>query len=222
MMELIGERTKIFSDMEIGFKKETILENPPFSNWFRNEESRERLEKILDQLMNEVRSYVKPRAVLRVLRREETDIDRYDPPEPLLNSEFLAVGVVTIGETAGKGLNADKLYDSLVIDALENVALIEAERKVVLHLKGMADQEGLNTTRMVPPGSGRINWGTENQGFIFKNLEADKIGVVLTPSFVMVPKKSVSFVMGLGHDVEQAKDLFSCAGCDRLDCPYRV
>ena len=73
------------------------------------------------------------------------------------------------------------------------------------------------------PAIGRLTNGViENQEFIFKNLDASKIGVVLNQSFVMIPKKSVSFVMGMGHDIEQAKDLFSCAGCKRLDCPYRV
>ncbi|MFH1821614.1 MAG: hypothetical protein ABH852_04140 [Methanobacteriota archaeon] len=221
-MTLIDERTKVFSDIGIGFQREVILKTPPFTNWFKNEESKERLDKILGRTMKDVKSYIKPRAVLRVLRREETDIAAYAPPEELLKSEFLAVGVVTIGEKTSGKLNADRLYESLVIDALENVALIEAERKVVMHLKEIADREGLKTTRTIPPGSGRINWSTENQEFIFKNLGAWRIGVVLNSSFVMLPKKSVSFVMGMGHDIEQAKDLFSCAGCKRLDCPYRV
>jgi len=221
-MTLVDRETEIFEGLDVKLQKESFLKKPPFSSWFKSEGSRQRLEKVLDKVVEEVASYISPKAVIRVLCRDETDIAVYSPPGELLKSEFLAVGVVTIGERAGRDTGTGTLYEKIVVDALENVALIEAEHEVVMHLKGLADREGLKTTRMIPPGSGRINWGTENQQFIFKNLDAEKIGVVLTPSFVMLPQKSVSFVMGMGRDIEQAKDLFSCAGCLRLDCPYRV
>ncbi len=221
-MALADLGTEIFEGLEVDLKKEAFLKNPPFSSWFRSEGSKQRLEGILGEAMTEVRSYISPKAATRILRRGETDIAAYSPPGELLKSELLAIGVVTVGARAGRGAHRSSLYEELVVDALENVALIEAESKVVMRLKAMADAEGLRTTRMIPPGSGRINWGTENQQFIFKNLDAARIGVVLTPSFVMLPRKSVSFVMGMGRDIEQAKDLFSCAGCRRLDCPYRV
>lgn len=198
------------------------MNNPPFSNWVKDKEHQEKLEGLVSEFLREVQSYVSPKGIVNVLRREKTDIDGYAPPDPILKSEFLVVGVVTIGERADKTPMKDKLLDSLVTDALENVVLIKAQRKIIEFIKGEAEKSDLKTMRVIPPGSGRTEWGIENQESIFKNLEPEKIGVKLTPGYSIKPKKSLSFIMGLGHDIEQASDLFSCDGCKRLNCAYRT
>lgn len=222
LITVINEQMKIFNAIEIDLQKERILKNPPFSRWIKSGESQYKLEKLVEKLWKEVKSYLSPQAIYRILRREKTDINKYSPPEPLLKAEFLVVGIVTIGEQVEKNPKSKFLLESLVIDALENVALIQAQREVVEFIKKKAEQEDLKMTRIIPPGSGRINWGTENQEFIFKNLEPEKIGVQLTSSYSMKPIKSISFVIGLGGNIEQAKELFSCEGCKRLDCSYRT
>lgn len=93
---------KIFNDMEIDLQKERILKNPPFSRWIKSGESQYKLEKLVEKLWKDVKSYLSPQAIYRILRREKTDINKYLPPEPLLKAEFLVVGIVTIGEQGGK------------------------------------------------------------------------------------------------------------------------
>ena len=220
-MALIDEREKIFSDIPIDFHKEDILKVPPFSNWIKAGASKAKFEELLEKMEPEVGSYLSPKGMLRIIRRNEADLSPRAPPE-LLEADLLAIGVATIGEGAERHQRRGNLFEGLVTDALENVALLRAERQLVEFVRGQAEAGGLNLSRVIPPGSGRTSWSIENQRLVFQHLDAGKIGVRLSPSYSMKPQKSVSFVMGLGRNIEPAKNLYSCEGCRRLDCSYRT
>ena len=172
-MALMEEQVKIFDRIGIDFQKESILKRHPFSNWIKDEHFKEKLEKLADKTEEKVKSYISPKAIIHILPRREPSLNEYAPPE-LLKSDYLVLGVVTIGEQADKTPKGANLFESLVTDALKNVALIQAERKVVEFIMEIAEREKLNTTRIIPPGSGRTRWGIENQEFIFKNQQAEK------------------------------------------------
>ncbi len=220
-MVLMDEQTQIFRDIEVDLGKENVLKSPPFTRWIKNQESQVKLENLVDEMRNDIKKVITPQAIFKIIPREKTDIEKYTPPEPLLKSNFLAVGIVTLRGRTNGDLKVGSLMESLIIDSLKNVVLIQAQREIAGQIAKIAERESLKTTRAVPPGSGSMNWGIENQEFIFKNLESEQIGVQLTPSLIMKPTKTISFVMGLGHNIEQAKNLFSCEGCNRIDCDYR-
>jgi hypothetical protein len=68
-----------------------------------------------------------------------------------------------------------------------------------------------------------VDWAVGNSKYIFETLPAEEIDVQLTRSGLIEPTKSISSVIGMGPNVQQAPNLFSCAGCPRLqDCPYAV
>jgi hypothetical protein len=78
---------------------------------------------------------------------------------------------------------------------------------------------GLGTTSAMWPGSGDAEvWPTEQQKELFTLLgpAAERIGIVLTDSFLMVPNKSVS---GILFPTEH--DFRTCELCHRSDCPSR-
>lgn len=189
----------------------------------KREKTGKKTKRVIDELLDKKTHSLSPKAIYRFLKRENSDISSCYPPPPLLEADFLAVGVVTIGESIENDtIGSDNIFKNFVIDALENIALDQAKRKVADNIVENAKRNNMKTTRLLASGSGRTDWDTENQEFIFKNLESERIGVQLTPSYVIKPQKSVSFVMGLGKDIRQAKNLFSCEGCERQDCPYRV
>ncbi len=210
-------------NIEINLSREIVFDYPPLSKWINNERTRGKLEKLLDKWNNGIEKSLSVKAIYDILKKEGVDIEEYSPPDPILDAEFLAVGIVTVGE----GIEASKeksefLLEKVVVDTLGNVALNQSTSRVVDIIREKAEADGLKLSRVISPGSGRINWEIENQEFIYKNLKPESIGVSLTSNYVLNPPKSISFLIGLGTDIETPENLFSCEGCDRSNCSYRV
>ncbi|OKY78050.1 MAG: Vitamin B12 dependent methionine synthase, activation domain [Candidatus Methanohalarchaeum thermophilum] len=219
----------VYKDIPFELQTDEVLENPPFTKWAQNEKTKMKVRDIVSRVKEDVLSYTKPRSIQKVLPKKNTEIKAYSPPKGLLDSDHLAVGVVTIGaEIYENPIRKNKSRDDraslemLVIDAIENIALEKSFRKVALEIKSEATDNGLNTTRIVPPGSGRVDWGIENQEFIFNLINAGKINVELKKTNAISPQKSLSFVIGIGKEIKNIENIFSCEGCERIDCPYRV
>jgi len=221
---------EVYQDIDVELDVDRVVEGPPFTKWVQNEETENRVREIIEEHRERVFSLVEPRSVQRVLSRDGSGIEGYSPPEGLLESDYLAVGVVTIGREIYENPVRSKVdsgeermsLDLLVVDALENIILDKALREVALEIKELAGDSGFNTTRVVPPGSGRVDWGVENQEFIFQHVDAGQIGVKLESTNAITPQKTLSFVMGLGSEIKDITDIFSCRGCPRMDCPYRA
>lgn len=168
---------------------------------------------------------VEPRAAYAIARNTESLRKGYNLPGPLQETELLCFGISTIGDELEN--RVDQLMEegdytlSNILDSVGSAAVDEISDKLGAELLKYAGQHGLNTTRAFQPGSGASHWKVKNQKLIFNYLEPGEIGVDLTPSFTMTPKKSNSFVIGLAEGIEQVEDLFSCVGCERSDCPYR-
>lgn len=168
---------------------------------------------------------VEPRAAYAIAQNTESLRKGYNLPEPLQETELLCFGISTIGNELEN--RVDQLMEegdytlSNILDSVGSAAVDEISDKLGAELLDYAGQHGLNTTRAFQPGSGASHWKVKNQKLIFDYLEPGEIGVDLTPSFTMTPKKSNSFVIGLAEGIEQVEDLFSCVGCERSDCPYR-
>ena len=78
-----------------------------------------------------------------------------------------------------------------------------------------------NETVSMRLSPGYCDWPIEEQFVMAKALDFSKIGVALTEKCMMVPRKSISAMVGVGP-----KDLFSkmasqCVACDRVECDYR-
>jgi len=83
-----------------------------------------------------------------------------------------------------------------------------------------AKEQNFQTTKYFSPGSG--NWDISQQKNIFQIIPADKIGVKLTESYMMVPKKSLSWVIGIGKEIIiPSKGNDSCKTCLAENCPFR-
>ncbi len=75
---------------------------------------------------------------------------------------------------------------------------------------------GAVTNRYSP---GYCGWNLEDQKNLFSLLPDKFCGITLNASYLMIPVKSVSGIIGYG---EGAKRLgYSCSICDREDCIYR-
>jgi hypothetical protein len=68
---------------------------------------------------------------------------------------------------------------------------------------------------------GQEGWSIWQQRVIFERLPTDEIGVRLTDSCLMIPRKSVSFVIGMGPQMRP--DAVACDFCSKREqCLWRV
>jgi hypothetical protein len=180
----------------------------------------------LKELVPKARTLSQSRVLCRIRSvNEETALCKDDLPTPIQGASFFAFGLVTVGpaieQEAERLRETGRLLDSMILDALGSAAVSELCERVAYWVFDWAEERGLNASRAFEPGSGASRWPLENQRLIFANVGADEIGVRLTSHLLMRPRKTLSFLMGIGTEIEQASTPFSCQGCRRIDCPYR-
>ncbi|MDY6875537.1 MAG: vitamin B12 dependent-methionine synthase activation domain-containing protein [Chloroflexota bacterium] len=108
---------------------------------------------------------------------------------------------------------------AMAFDGAGVAALGEVSRMVVARIRDQAPVRGLGTGMRASPG--QEGWLLEQQRVLFGLLPAEEIGVRLTESCLMLPRKSVSFVIGLGP--EMRPDAVTCDFCSKRDrCSWRV
>ena len=180
----------------------------------------------LNELTPKARGLVEPQALSQISRvKEAVSLHKNNLPTPIQNTAFLAFGLCTVGpaieQETERLRRTGRLLDSMILDALGSAAVSELCEGLAYRVFDWAEERGLNASRAFEPGSGASHWPLENQRLIFANLRAEQIGVELTSHLLMRPSKSLSFLMGIGTEIERASAPFSCQGCKRLDCPYR-
>jgi hypothetical protein len=101
----------------------------------------------------------------------------------------------------------------LVLETAGDLALGSGLEHVQRHI---SEQYGLETTSNMGPG--QLDWPIEQQRELFSLLGhvKDTIGVTLTESLMMVPRKSIS---GIIFPTEET--FISCQLCQRNKCPSR-
>lgn len=84
-------------------------------------------------------------------------------------------------------------------------------------IQRITEKDGLYLTSSWSPGQHNIDIKLQKE--VFKLLHPEDIGMELTDSFMMHPKKSISSFMGMGTD-ENAGKLRACDFCERREtCP---
>jgi hypothetical protein len=122
--------------------------------------------------------------------------------------------VLTIGDLLeNTARSSESITAKLVLDAVGDLALGSALEHLQRHISG---QYGLETTSHMGPG--QLDWPISQQRELFSILGCvkDKIGVTLTESLMMVPRKSIS---GIIFPTEET--FISCQLCQRNKCPSR-
>ncbi len=148
-------------------------------------------------------------ACYRTFKVEEVKGDRVVIPESdsmfrgenmlrlLKKCDYATLLVCTIGETIVKKIEV--LAKSSLADAyyLERVAALMADymaEQVGSIIETEIRKNGYEPTFRFAAGYG--DWGLEAQSEIMRLTEAERIGVSITESFIMVPRFSVSAVIG--------------------------
>ena len=146
-------------------------------------------------------------------------------PASLEGARELAVLVCTIGpgveEESTACFSHNKSLRGLLLDGIGSAAVDALGRQCCLIIMEQASDRGYETSGPLSPGM--PGFPLSEQRPLFELVPADEIGVTLMESGIMVPRKSVSLVIGMGPEMATWTREELCAHCPmRNTCPYRI
>ncbi|OEF98263.1 vitamin B12 dependent-methionine synthase activation domain-containing protein [Desulfuribacillus alkaliarsenatis] len=150
----------------------------------------------------------------------------------LAECEAITLLGVTIGEQID--MEIDRLFKeqqptkALILDAIGSDAVERVADYVDDYVKKEAKRKGYGTRFRYSPGYG--GWSVENQQDLINYLGGNEIGIKTTEHSQLIPRKSVSAIIGwypLTHtnnglsEQESADQETKCKMCDSVDCQIR-
>lgn len=114
---------------------------------------------------------------------------------------------------------SEDLILGLALDGLGSAAVEVLANATCSHFEQHASSTGQSTS--IPLSPGMIGWTVEvGQQEIFNQFDSSEVGVSLTESMLMIPKKSLTFVLGMGAQIVELGS--SCDYCSlRETCRYQ-
>ncbi len=140
----------------------------------------------------------------------------------LAGSREVALGICTIGSAIDN--RSEELFrrdpvKAMALAGAAIAALRSASEAMLQEIRDFASEKGWGSGMRAQPG--QEGWPIEQQKVIFDRLPAEKIEIKLTESSLMIPKSSVSSVVGLGPDMHP--EGVACDFCSkRKNCPWRI
>ena len=137
----------------------------------------------------------------------------------------MILGVVTIGSSlenkVSEFFTKGEYPRAVALDAVGTVSVRSLSNYMRSLVCQEAKEKNLQTTKYFSPGSG--DWDISQQKNIFQIIPVDKIGVKLTESYMMVPQKSLSWIIGIGKNITKSsnKNDNSCQICKATNCQFR-
>lgn len=146
-----------------------------------------------------------PRALFGILDYEDTN------RHPVFDdADKVALCICTIGpELEAKSNELIQANDMLLGFILDSFGSEAAEEVAIQSDRLLADRAlemGLWPSKRFSPGYGI--WDIREQAFLFETLPAHKIGVRLSDTFMMIPRKSVSFRINFYREREKTSRSF--------------
>ena len=139
----------------------------------------------------------------------------------LADSSTVAIFVCSIGNTIESYIqnlmDDEEIAKGYIADTIASIAADNFAKKIHEHIQNKAENDGLKTTNRYSPGY--CSWDVSEQHKLFSLLPDNFCGIKLTESAFMIPRKSVSGIIGIGENVKFNKYL--CNDCISSECTYR-
>ena len=142
----------------------------------------------------------------------------------LAGAERVVFLAATIGEAVEEAVT--KHFDegsyahSVLLDAAATTAVEQVCDACETMLRPQIAKDGFTMRWRFSPGYG--DWDIHAQPELLRLTKAKSIGISLTESLMLCPRKSVTAVIGLVRGEEAADHSpKGCASCNKLDCPSR-
>lgn len=201
---------------------------------YKNQKIDKMLMDTIDSCIREIKEISKPYSIYR-----EYEIDWSHREGLRLGSSLLLRGEdivrhlkgcsrcfllgATLGADVDRKIRAYELIDmtqALILDTCASEAIESVCDEAQEEIEGIAKKEGYHITSRFSPGYGDLP--IELQSRILSYLDApSKIGLTSTESSLLVPRKSVTAIIGCGEK-EQSKRKTSCRDCNAYKyCMYK-
>jgi hypothetical protein len=137
--------------------------------------------------------------------------------------ESVGAGVCTVGTAIEDRVRV--LWDTrelplaVMLDSVGSAAVESLAEYANDLLCQAAIVAGTKVTNRISPGY--AGWDTAEQAALFHLCPGDPIGVTLNDSCVMIPGKSISFLVGVGREARVDHYFTQCRRCWMADCAYR-
>ncbi len=190
----------------------------------------------LDRAIEEAERLSEPRALLRSLPIDEagrgrvvfaggTQVTGKMLPHLFDGAEGGIFGIATAGpgiEEAVRGLfdTGDSLQ-AFVLDAAGSAIAMDALTQIIAEVVDELERTRSKAGYCLVPGSNY--WELSGQRAVFDALPAERIGVRLLDSMLMVPQKSQSVLIPFGRNIRVHGDPTAspCRTCNAVHCPMR-
>ena len=146
-------------------------------------------------------------------------------PSLLAQARELAAVVCTIGphleEKVASYFGENEPLRGLVLDGIGSAAVDRLTQEACQLINREALSCGYKASSPLSPGM--TGWPISEQWHLFRLVPAEQIGVHLTSSAMMVPRKSISMVIGIGPAMPTWKQAEVCDRCGLKEtCPHKV
>ena len=142
----------------------------------------------------------------------------------LRKCQKVALFVATIGDEleylACRLAEDGLLLQSTVLESIGSSAVEQAANFLHERIIDTAELQGLVASkRRFSPGY--CDWNVDQQEKLFKALDTSSTGVELTETCLMLPRKSISGIIGIGLEEHGIENYNLCPVCDNTDCQSR-
>jgi cobalamin-dependent methionine synthase I len=143
----------------------------------------------------------------------------------LASAKELAVLVCTIGasleEKVADLFAQNNPLQATLLDSIGSAAVDTLIAEACQLVQREAASRNYNTSHHLSPGM--QGWDVSEQWQLFQLIPAEKIGVCLTSTGMMIPRKSSSIVIGLGPRISSQPLIQHCNYCNLKEaCRYKV
>ncbi len=168
---------------------------------------------------------IRRKAADRIVLEDEAVLAGAGVHALLRRAETAALFVVTLGpgpeEEIRAATAAGRLRDVVLLDALASEAVEDLARAAQRFVQELAAREGRAVTRRFSPGY--CDWPLEAQRVLDGLVRFEDAGVILHPSCILEPEKTITAVMGIGPVGSLGRTISArpnCAACPRqAACP---
>ena len=146
-------------------------------------------------------------------------------PSIFPEAKELVIVVCTIGPRLEKQVtdysNGGETLRGMLLDGIGSAVVDTLAQEACKFMAGEASSRGYQASSPINPGMPGL--AITEQWQLLKMVPAREIGVSLTSSGIMVPRKSTSMVIGIGPQMTTWTQAEVCAHCSlRKTCPYRI
>lgn len=218
----------VIEPIPVVLSESRLLNN--FSNGDKNQISK-RTKRLIHQAVEETLSAFNPRGIYRIFPFRHTDGFTALNDDVIFSSKYLSrilqdcdyaiVFVITLGKEIDnrikKKITRFPSY-GYILDYVAAAAAEETAQTLQRHIRETIPNDKAVTYRYSP---GYCDWPLGEQEQLLQTIPHEDIGVKLSDSCLMSPRKSVSGVFGICSAELGMKSMNQCIQCRKKNCPHR-